>query len=94
VGWEAGIYASYFAQCRIVGFSAEVPSSEKAQSAAADIEHLGANSILIFRGLQEESPTALLEKVRTTSHFSSSRLLQLPRGTEAFLLWNGPPRTE
>ena len=36
VGWEAGIYASYFAQCRIVGFSPKVPPADKAASAAAD----------------------------------------------------------
>lgn len=88
VGWEAGIYASYFAQCRIVGFSAEMPSSTSGASLVVDIERLNANSVLIFPGAPEENPNPLIAELRSTSRFSSLRILPLAHGAVAVLLWN------
>jgi hypothetical protein len=92
VGWEAGIYASYFAQCRIVGFSAKVPPAQKAESAAEDINYLKANSILVFANAESSDTMALLKAVGATSHFSSAKLFQFAGNSQALLLWtNNPP---
>ena len=88
VGWEAGIYASYFAQCRIVGFSSEVPAPANFLATAADIEHLGANSVLVFGNSNDRDITVLLEAIRATSTLKSMMRLQVWPGKEAFLLWN------
>jgi hypothetical protein len=91
VGWEAGIYASYFAQCRIVGFSSEIPSPTDSQLAASDIGHLGATSVLVFGGSTDLATTAFLNAVQTNSGFTLARHLQLPGEKDAFLLLNNRP---
>lgn len=88
VGWEAGIYASYFAQCRVVGFSSEVPAPVNFLATAEDIEHLRANSVLIFGNSKDGDVPALVEAIRATSTLKSMMRLQVWPGEKAFLLWN------
>lgn len=88
VGWEAGIYASYFAQCRIVGFSEELPSAENSDSAVGDIEKLRANSILLFGNAHNADYSALLKAIQENSRYPFAKSLQgSASGQIGLLLW-------
>jgi len=88
VGWEIGIYASYFSQCRIVGFTDEIPSPEKADSTVTDIKKLHANSILLLGDPSNSNYAALLKAIRDDSQFSASNPLHDPvSGQIGLLLW-------
>jgi hypothetical protein len=74
VGWEAGIYAAYFAQCRLVGFSDRLPSSRNVGSLASDAETLHASSMLLIDNADMESTDAVVLAVKPVfPHIASVR---------------------
>ena len=48
VGWEAGIYASYFAACRMVAFSPELPRAAQNEWVQKDLHIASPDAILLF----------------------------------------------
>jgi len=50
VGWEAGIYASYFAACRMVAFSPELPRAAQGESLQKDLRIVNPDAILLLGG--------------------------------------------
>jgi len=48
VGWEAGIYASYFAGCRMVAFSPELPRAAQDGSLQKDFQIVNPDAILLL----------------------------------------------
>jgi len=48
MGWEAGMYTTYFADCRVTAASAEIPSGSKLPALIDDIRSLEPDSLLIW----------------------------------------------
>ncbi|HEX8815935.1 MAG TPA: hypothetical protein VF753_10580 [Terriglobales bacterium] len=48
VGWEAGIYASYFAGCQIIAFSPELPHAGQSDLVEDDLRAVDPDAVLIF----------------------------------------------
>lgn len=82
VGWEAGIYASYFAQCHVAGFSEKVPTAEETPAVLADIQTLQSDSILLFGTPQDADYKLLLKTIQEKGHYSTSKLLADPEAGE------------
>ncbi len=49
VGWEAGLYASYFAKCRMVAFSSGIPDYADVQLVQQDLLTISPDTILLSR---------------------------------------------
>jgi len=79
VGWEAGIYASYFSHCRIIGFSEEIPTVEKTKAVLADIQTLHPDSILLFGNPQDRKYELLLGAIQEEGFYSTSKSLVDPQ---------------
>ena len=78
VGWETGIYASYFAGCRVVGFSDEMPSAGQTKAVLADIQHLQPDSILLFAKPQNTNYELLLRAIQEEGLYATSKPLVDP----------------
>ena len=88
VGWEAGIYASYFAQCRVIGFSEEIPPVARAQAVLVDIQTLQPDSILLFGKPGAHDYEVLLSAIHQAGLYSTSKSLFDPEvGEIGQLLW-------
>jgi hypothetical protein len=48
VGWEAGVYASYFARCRMIAFSSDIPVLDKIDAAQRELLAIRPDAILLF----------------------------------------------
>ncbi len=72
VGWEAGIYASYFAQCHVVGFREKIPGAENAPDVLADLQILQPDSILLFGRPHNLNYELLLRTIRGKGGYSTS----------------------
>jgi hypothetical protein len=48
VGWEAGVYASYFAGCKMVAFNSDVPGTDKIDATKRDLLTIRPDAILLF----------------------------------------------
>jgi hypothetical protein len=88
VGWEAGIYASYFAHCHVVGFSEDIPSAGKAKAVLADIQHLKSDSILLLGKPQDINYELVLRAIQEEGFYSTSKPLVDPEvGEIGRLFW-------
>ncbi len=88
VGWEAGMYASYFAHCRMVGFSEKIPRSDETELAVADINYLRPDAILFLGYYHSENGMALLNTLRDNAHYHLREFQQnQDRGQFGALLW-------
>ena len=87
VGWEAGIYASYFGQCRMVGFDAEIPPDSKIEFAITDVDKLNADSVLLLDDARTGNGAALLNAL-LQDHFQLANAEQNPDKREiGSVLW-------
>jgi 4-amino-4-deoxy-L-arabinose transferase-like glycosyltransferase len=48
VGWEAGIYSSYFAGCRMIAYSPELPEASKTTSIESDLRAVNPDAVLLL----------------------------------------------
>jgi hypothetical protein len=48
VGWEAGVYASYFAKCRMVAFGSDIPGLDQTELVRKDLLTIEPDVILVF----------------------------------------------
>jgi hypothetical protein len=78
VGWEAGIYASYFAQCRVIGFSDKIPSANETIAVLADMRTLQPDAILLFGKPQDVNYELLLRATQEDRFYSNPKLLVDP----------------
>lgn len=86
VSWEAGIYAAYFAHCRLVGFSDRFPRPEDAALAKDDAEALHANSILLIGTAASRNSDALRQALQSNSSFRYVASARDSHGREIGLL--------
>lgn len=63
IGWEAGIYSSFFAQCRMVGYSEQIPKASG--GVIADIEKLRADSVLVFGNASDAKYRSLVDELQS-----------------------------
>jgi len=74
VGWEAGLYASFFAGCRVVAFNEDLPTESSIQSALADVNQIQPNAILVLGPPQSRQLTGLVGRLMDAqiAHHSAS----------------------
>jgi hypothetical protein len=48
VEWEAGVYASYFAGCKMVAFNSDVPGIDKIDATQCDLLTVAPDAILLL----------------------------------------------
>jgi 4-amino-4-deoxy-L-arabinose transferase-like glycosyltransferase len=82
VGWEAGIYASYFAHCHMVGFSEEIPSPTQTQSFLADLETLHPDAILLLGNPQDGNYQSLFTTIHQQGMYPNYTKLSDPEAGE------------
>jgi len=63
VGWEAGIYASYLAACRIVAFSPELPRTSQLESVQKDLRIVNPDSILLLGASSDTAYEAVADAI-------------------------------
>jgi hypothetical protein len=64
VGWEAGIYASYFASCRMVAFTPELPAANDAARVEGDLRTVNPDAVLVFGSAGEGKFESSISAVR------------------------------
>jgi len=90
IGWEAGIYASYFAQCHVIGFGEKIPSARERSSVLADIQTLQPDVILLFGKPNNSNYQSLLTAIRERGLYLNSRPLLDPELGEVGRLISKP----
>jgi len=68
VGWEAGIYASYFAACRIVAFSPELPHASQSELVTRDLRTVDPDAILLFGASSDAAYAAVASAIHEVWH--------------------------
>ena len=88
VGWEAGMYASYFAQCRMVAFGSDIPSHSNLQFAQRDLRAISPDAILLFGTHDNSGYESFIETVQHSEPtFLSEAILDPEVGEVGKLLW-------
>jgi hypothetical protein len=78
VGWEAGIYASYFAQCQVIGFGEKISPQGETIAVLADLRTLQPDSILLSGKSQNVNYELLLSAIQEEGPYSASKPLVDP----------------
>jgi hypothetical protein len=63
VGWEAGIYSSYFASCRLAAFSPELPATSQSQSLQQNLQAINPGAILLFGSVGNPAYDAVVSRI-------------------------------
>jgi 4-amino-4-deoxy-L-arabinose transferase-like glycosyltransferase len=90
VGWEAGIYSSYFAGCRIVAFTDKLPlNSDEIKRAQADLLNLKPDAILLLGTKGSAAYETTLGTIRSSQlTLSSKAILDDELGEVGSLVWS------
>ena len=64
VGWEAGVYAAYFAGARIIGDLSPLPSELNGDSVLADVKKLDSDAVVIWGSPGDSTYTMLVSRIR------------------------------
>lgn len=92
VGWEEGIYASYFSSCRIVAFADAIPPDDQIDALHSDLNAVHPDGILIFRGENSKGYQGLLKKIIAANPASLSKpITDSAIGEVGRILWNPDP---
>jgi 4-amino-4-deoxy-L-arabinose transferase-like glycosyltransferase len=92
VGWEEGIYASYFSSCRIVAFADRIPPDSKMDALQSDLSAVHPDGILILRGRNNEGYQNLMKKIIGANQKTLSKPITDPAiGEVGRILWNSDP---
>lgn len=92
VGWEEGIYASYFSSCRIVAFADRIPRSNQMDALDSDLHAVRPDGILILRGGNHEGYQDLLKRLTASNPAIQSKPITDPAiGEVGRILWNTSP---
>lgn len=88
MGWEAGLYASYFAGCRMLAFSPDLPALAQIPSARTDFFAVNPDAVLLLGRKGNAAFDALASAIRTASPGLTSREIVDPRaGQVGEVLW-------
>ena len=88
VGWEAGMYASYFAQCRMIAFSPDIPQIDKVDATQRDLLAIGPDAILLFGTRGNAAYETFLAAINTSQpNLLSEAILDPPAREVGKLLW-------
>jgi len=94
VGWEEGIYASYFSSCRIVAFADRIPPDSQMDALQSDLHVVHPDGILIFSGRNNKGYQDLLKRIAATDPAIESKSITDPSiGEVGRILWNPTPST-
>jgi 4-amino-4-deoxy-L-arabinose transferase-like glycosyltransferase len=80
VGWEAGIYAGYFASCRMVAFTPQLPGPNELDALREDLAKAAPDSILFFGAEKDSLYASLREKMNATGDFTHQSILDQDAG--------------
>lgn len=89
VGWEAGIYSSYFAGCHMVAFADQIPAKAQLGTMQADLKRIGPDAVLLF-GNPQSSAFAGIQDTELQKGFSSTAILDPQVGEVGTLFWKQP----
>ena len=88
VGWEAGVYASYFARCRMIAFSSHIPALDQIDATQRDLLAIGPDAILLFGTQGEVAYEGFLAAIhRSQPGLISEAIVDLPTREVGKLLW-------
>ncbi len=65
VGWEAGVYSSYFAGTRILGNRVEIPRAEQMPEFQQDLQHLHPDAVMVWGVATDPLFSTAAEALRT-----------------------------
>lgn len=82
VGWEAGIYASYFAGCRMVAFSQDLPAQSQSAGASNDLALVAPDAVLLFGPRENRAFRDMYTLVREFAPDMQSRPIRDPEAGE------------
>lgn len=92
VGWEEGIYASYFSSCRIVAFADRIPPDDQMDALDSDLHAVHPDGIIILRGGNNEGYQRLLKMITATTPAIQSKPINDPAiGEVGRIMWNPNP---
>jgi hypothetical protein len=88
VGWEAGMYASYFAQCRMIAFSPDIPETDKVEATQLDLVTIRPDAILLFGTRGNVAYETLLAAINTSQpNLQSEAIVDPPARELGKLFW-------
>ena len=82
VGWEAGVYAAYFAGTRIVGDLLDVPSGLNVDSVAADVGKLSPDAVMVWGTTSDPTYSSLVDVLRKSNNGVTSSIIRDPKKGE------------
>jgi hypothetical protein len=89
VGWEAGLYASYFAGCRMIAFSPDLPDPSQVDAAEADLRTLDPDAILVFGRQTDPAYPRLISTLEDRNpRILSDQIVDPQAGEVGQLLWS------
>jgi hypothetical protein len=88
VGWEAGVYASYFAGCRMTAFGSDIPALDKIDATLHDLLATGPDAILLLGTSGDVAYDALLNAIRRSQPgLESEAVVEPPVREVGKLFW-------
>jgi 4-amino-4-deoxy-L-arabinose transferase-like glycosyltransferase len=82
VGWEAGIYAAYFAGAHIVGDLFDVPTGLEADSVAADVRRLNPDAVMVWGTTSDPTYSAVVDTLRKANDGMTTSIIRDPKKGE------------
>jgi len=82
VGWEAGIYAAYFAGAHIVGDLLELPAGLKVDAIAADVGKLSPDAVTVWGTASDPKYASIVEALERANSGMITSIIRDPRKGE------------
>jgi 4-amino-4-deoxy-L-arabinose transferase-like glycosyltransferase len=82
VGWEAGIYAAYFAGAHIVGDLFDVPSGMNVDSIAADVDKLSPDAVMVWGTTSDPRYSSMVDTLRKANDRMTTSVIRDPKKGE------------
>jgi 4-amino-4-deoxy-L-arabinose transferase-like glycosyltransferase len=79
VGWEAGLYAAYFADSRVLATLLEIPAGLNPDAVVADIEKVGPDAIMIWGSPMDSRYSSLLSALQLSYPEAASTTVSDPQ---------------
>ncbi len=78
VGWEAGMYAAYFSDSRLVGTLFDLPDNSRQNSVIHDISELSPDAVVVWGSASDAMYSSLVSKLQAAYRDRSVKLITDP----------------
>jgi hypothetical protein len=89
LGWEAGLYAGYFAGCRMIAFNPDLPDPTRIDAIETDLKSVDADAILVLGSNSDPAYSSLTSAIKDrNSKVVAQEIVDPQAGEIGQLLWS------